>query len=180
MMAMVGGATELLGAIVGSGIVTFLKNGIQDYLPLIAKGAAGQLEIVVFSVLFIIFLQHARSGIVPFVARWLPKAKETLPAEAGSARPPTQTVRDTPLLRVEGAYRRFGGLVAVDNVSFDLAAGEILGLIGPNGAGKSTMFNLLTGALHLDGGRIYFQGARSAGMRRVTLRAPGSRARFST
>jgi branched-chain amino acid transport system permease protein len=54
--------------------------------------------------------------------------------------------------------------VAVDNVSFELAAGEILGLIGPNGAGKSTMFNLLTGALHLNGGRIYFQEHEISGL----------------
>jgi branched-chain amino acid transport system permease protein len=49
-------------------------------------------------------------------------------------------------------------------VSFDLAAGEILGLIGPNGAGKSTMFNLLTGALHLDAGRIHFLDRQISGL----------------
>lgn len=164
MMAMVGGATELIGAIVGAGIFTFLKNGIQDYLPLVAKGAAGQLEIVVFSLLFILFLQHARSGIVPYVGNWLPRTKQPAPAEAQPlARRPKPSSR-TPLLRVDGAYRRFGGLVAVDNVSFDLAAGEILGLIGPNGAGKSTMFNLLTGALHLNGGHIHFQEREISGL----------------
>jgi branched-chain amino acid transport system permease protein len=164
MMAMVGGASELIGGVVGSGIVTFLKNGIQDYLPIIAKGAAGQLEIVVFSLIFIVFLQHARSGVVPFIAGWLPKGKEASPTQAEPlTRRPKPSPR-TPLLRVEGVYRRFGGLVAVDNVSFELAAGEILGLIGPNGAGKSTMFNLLTGALHLNGGRIYFQEREISGL----------------
>jgi branched-chain amino acid transport system permease protein len=173
MMAMVGGASELIGAVVGSGIVTFLKNGIQDYLPLIAKGAAGQLEIVVFSVLFIIFLQHARSGIVPFVARWLPRVKKPLPAPAPALARKLKPNPRTPVLRVEGALRRFGGLVAVENVSFDLAGGEILGLIGPNGAGKSTMFNLLTGALHLDAGRIYFQEREISGLAPHTIARAG-------
>jgi branched-chain amino acid transport system permease protein len=54
--------------------------------------------------------------------------------------------------------RRFGGLVAVNGVSFDLCAGQILGLIGPNGAGKSTLFNLITGALRPDAGRVIFRG----------------------
>jgi branched-chain amino acid transport system permease protein len=164
MMAMVGGATELLGAVVGSGLVTFLKNAIQDVLPWVAKGTAGQLEIVVFSVLFIIFLQYARSGIVPFVERRLPRPQPKWPAHADPLERRRKPTANTPLLRVEGAVRRFGGLVAVDKVSFDLKAGEILGLIGPNGAGKSTMFNLLTGALHLDGGRIHFQNREISGL----------------
>ncbi len=109
MMAMVGGATELLGAVVGSGLVTFLKNAIQDVLPLVAKGAAGQLEIVVFSVLFIIFLQHARSGIVPFVERWLPRPQPKWPAQTDPLDRRPKHTANTPLLRVEGAVRRFGG-----------------------------------------------------------------------
>ena len=52
----------------------------KDYLPVIAKGASGQLEIVVFAVLFIVFLQRARGGIVPYVAEWLPKLKRQLPS----------------------------------------------------------------------------------------------------
>ena len=62
------------------------------------------------------------------------------------------------ILEVEDAVRKFGGLTAVNKVSFELRAGEILGLIGPNGAGKSTMFNLLTGALPANSGRIRFLG----------------------
>jgi branched-chain amino acid transport system permease protein len=68
------------------------------------------------------------------------------------------------LLDVKKAAKRFGGLVAVNNLSFDMRAGEILGLIGPNGAGKSTMFNLITGVLPADGGEIVFQGERIDGL----------------
>jgi branched-chain amino acid transport system ATP-binding protein len=62
------------------------------------------------------------------------------------------------LLSVEGVTRRFGGIVAVDDVSFDVAEGEIVGLIGPNGAGKTTMFNLITRLYRPDAGEIAFDG----------------------
>jgi branched-chain amino acid transport system ATP-binding protein len=73
-------------------------------------------------------------------------------------------VRATPLadrpvlLTVEGLTRRFGGITAVDDVSFELREGEILGLIGPNGAGKTTIFDLISGHLPLDGGRLHLGG----------------------
>ncbi|WP_235891053.1 branched-chain amino acid ABC transporter ATP-binding protein/permease [Pararhizobium mangrovi] len=158
MMAMVGGSGYLLGAVVGAAFITLLKNSVQDYLPLIAPNAAGQLEIVVFSALFILFLQYAREGIVPYVAGWLPEGKPKRPAESEPLPPRDKPATGEPLLSVDKATRRFGGLVAVNEVSFDLRAGEILGLIGPNGAGKSTMFNLLTGAMPVSGGRITFAG----------------------
>jgi ABC-type branched-subunit amino acid transport system ATPase component len=61
-------------------------------------------------------------------------------------------------LRLHGVIKRFGGLVAVGDVSFDVNEGEILFLIGPNGAGKTTLFNLITGFLRPDAGEIFFQG----------------------
>jgi branched-chain amino acid transport system ATP-binding protein len=63
-----------------------------------------------------------------------------------------------PLLRLESASKRFGGLQANRDVSLAIEAGEIVGLIGPNGAGKTTLFNCITGYMHADGGRIVFDG----------------------
>jgi len=158
MMSMVGGAGSLLGGVVGAAVVTLLKNSVQDYLPLIAKGASGQLEIVAFSALFILFLQWARQGIVPFAARFLPKIKRERPEPAAPLPRRAQPAPGELLLKVDGAERRFGGLVAVNNVSFEVRSGEILAVIGPNGAGKSTMFNCLTGALRVNKGEIVFAG----------------------
>lgn len=158
MMAMVGGSGYLMGAVVGAALITLLKNSLQDYLPLIAPQSAAQVEVVVFSGLFILFLQYAREGIVPFAADYLPRLKRgpLLPAAPLPAR--SQPAAGEQLLTVEGVTKRFGGLVAVDEVSFELKTGEILGLIGPNGAGKSTMFNLVTGALPASGGKVTFAG----------------------
>jgi branched-chain amino acid transport system ATP-binding protein len=70
----------------------------------------------------------------------------------------------TALLEVHGLNKRFGGLQAVKDVSFALQAGSITGVLGPNGAGKTTMFNLLTGFLPFDSGRVVFEGKSLAGL----------------
>jgi len=67
------------------------------------------------------------------------------------------------LLEVSGVSKRFGGLLAVSDVSFSLAEGEILGLIGPNGAGKTTLFNIVNGVYGADKGTISFQGRNITG-----------------
>ena len=70
------------------------------------------------------------------------------------------------LLRIERVTRRFGGLTAVDNVSFDIAPGQVSAIIGPNGAGKTTLFNLISGFMPPSDGRIHFDGED------ITARAP--------
>jgi ABC-type branched-subunit amino acid transport system ATPase component len=68
------------------------------------------------------------------------------------------------MLRVEGLTKNFGGLRAVDNVSFDIPKGVICGLIGPNGSGKTTLFNLITGFLTISSGQIYFKDKPIGGL----------------
>lgn len=67
---------------------------------------------------------------------------------------------DAPLLRLENVVQKFGGLIAVNDVSFDIQPGEVKGLIGPNGAGKSTTFDLVTGVRPPTSGEIYFKDSR--------------------
>ena len=74
------------------------------------------------------------------------------------------TAITTEALNAVAVTKRFGGLVAVDNVSFTLAENEVLGLIGPNGSGKTTMMNLISGALHPSSGAIRLYGDDIAGL----------------
>ena len=69
------------------------------------------------------------------------------------------------MLEVRGLTRRFGGLVAVNDLSFELNEGEIVGLIGPNGSGKTTTFSMLSGALRPSAGSITFNGERIDGLK---------------
>ena len=77
-----------------------------------------------------------------------------------------------PLLRLEGAGKRFGALVVIDDLSMALAPGEALGVIGPNGAGKTTLFNLITGGIAPDAGRVFLQE------RDITALSPHERCRI--
>ncbi len=69
-----------------------------------------------------------------------------------------------PLLEVRGLTKRFGGVLANDSVSFEVTAGELIGVIGPNGAGKSTLFELITGFVRPDAGHVAFDGRPLAGL----------------
>jgi branched-chain amino acid transport system permease protein len=155
-MALVGGTGQIAGAVVGSAIVVLLKNVLQDVLPSITRYNA-QMESVLFGILFIVLLQKARGGVVPMIRRLLPRTPPTAPVAAeplpGRAR---VFATDQAVLRIEKATKRFGALVAVNDVSFDVRPGQVLGLIGPNGAGKTTLLNLITGTSKPNSGRVVF------------------------
>ena len=157
-MAVIGGAGYLWGAILGAAVLTVLKDQLQSILPTLI-GSNGNFEIIVFGVLMVVLLQRARNGIWPFIAQYLPQRPAAVAPAGTHTSAPTLPVRAKaapgyPLLVIDRARKQFGGLVAVNDMSFTVHGGEIVGLIGPNGAGKSTMFNLVTGVLPASGGEI--------------------------
>ncbi|VVD59041.1 ABC transporter permease subunit [Pandoraea terrigena] len=159
-MAVVGGVSHVWGAVLGAAILTVLKDYLQNILPMLL-GANGNFETIVFGVLLVLLLQYARDGVWPFLGKIFParrvaKAPEQAEALGHRAKPAVGEV----VLTLDKARKEFGGLVAVNDVSFQVKAGEIVGLIGPNGAGKSTTFNLVTGVLQATRGEISFLGER--------------------
>ena len=162
-MAVLGGASSIWGAVVGATVITLLRDRLEDLVSALI-GVSGAVEVVAFGLVMVLLLQRARIGIVPFLARLLPPPEPlAIPQNAAPLPRRAHPGGDRPILTTEGATKRFGGLVAVNGVSFTLDAGEILGVIGPNGAGKSTLFNLVTGVLPADVGRITFAGVRIEG-----------------
>ncbi|MGG1945436.1 branched-chain amino acid ABC transporter ATP-binding protein/permease [Trinickia sp. NRRL B-1857] len=159
-MAVVGGVAHVWGAILGAVILTVVQDYLQSVLPILL-GQSGNFEVIVFGVLMVALLQYARQGVWPFVARWFPRGPRARTPERAEALPRrAKPAQGEPLLVVDRARKEFGGLVAVNDVSFDVQAGQIVGLIGPNGAGKSTTFNLVTGVLQATRGEIHFRGER--------------------
>jgi branched-chain amino acid transport system permease protein len=125
-------------------------------------------ELIVFGILLILMLQYARDGVWPMLAAGWRRLGGGKVRGGGKAVPPDAPAlprRQRPaagqvVLDVDAIRKTFGGLVAVNDISFQVRAGEIMGLIGPNGAGKSTTFNLITGVLPCTRGGVSFMGER--------------------
>ncbi len=163
MMAVVGGSGHVWGALLGTTLMLVMQDKLQQWLPQLL-GTNGNFEIIVYGAILILLLQYAKDGVWPYLAksaqRWLPASRQ--PSRASAAAPALHR-RERPqtgklLLEVDRARKQFGGLTAVNDMQFQLRAGDIIGLIGPNGAGKSTMFNLITGVLQVTAGSIRFDG----------------------
>jgi ABC-type branched-subunit amino acid transport system ATPase component/ABC-type branched-subunit amino acid transport system permease subunit len=160
-IAVVGGAGYVWGAVLGAGIVVILKEVLQSYLPYIFGGQS-QLETIVFGILLVALLQLAPTGVWPWLMARLPfKPRRKIP-DTSLTLPARERAPSMPavLLHIDKARKQFGGVIAVNDVSFDVKAGEIVALIGPNGAGKSTTFNLITGVLTSTGGAISVLGQK--------------------
>jgi branched-chain amino acid transport system permease protein len=163
-MAVLGGVGSVWGAFTGAALVKVAEDQLQVWLPKLI-GTSGSYEIVVFGVVLVLVLKFAPDGLWPLVERWLPRRR--LPTDAAGAAPLAvrdKPARGEPLLEVQAVRKEFGGLVAVNDISFAVRAGDIVGLIGPNGAGKSTTFNLVTGVLPLTRGEVRFRGERVDGL----------------
>lgn len=164
-MAVLGGAASVWGALAGAGILTVVKIHLAGWMPA-GAGTSGNFEIVVLGLLFLLVLHRAPRGLTPLVAGWLPAGSSARTGPVSPVRPLARRAMPTEatVLEVSGVTKRFGGLVAVNNLSFEARRGEVTGLIGPNGAGKSTMFNLISGALPRDAGEVRYRGERIDGL----------------
>ena len=156
-MAVIGGAGNVWGAVLGATVITLLKQVLQNILPGLL-GRTGNFELVVFGILIVLMLQFARDGLWPWIAHLLPRRQPSPVPDAPPLPTRDHASPEGALLVVDKARKQFGGLVAVNELSFEIRPGEILGLIGPNGAGKSTTFALISGALPLTAGSVVFRG----------------------
>jgi branched-chain amino acid transport system permease protein len=157
LMAVLGGAGRVYGAILGAAGITFLRDQLQNFLPWLI-GNTGNYETIAFGAVLVLILQTASSGVWPILFGPPPPPTPPEPRDGTTTPERTLPAPGTALLQVQDARKVFGGLVAVNDVNFDVQSGRIIGLIGPNGAGKSTTFNLITGVLPLSSGQIQFEG----------------------
>jgi len=163
-MAVVGGAGYVWGAIVGAGVITVLKQWLQNWLPSLL-GATGNFETIVFGLLMVLVLHRAREGLWPILKKLVPvrALRKTIDPDAEPLPRRTLPKAGELILEAKDVTRRFGGLIANNNMSLEVRAGEILALIGPNGAGKSTMFNQISGVDTPTSGAVRFLGKPVAG-----------------
>ena len=166
IVTLFGGVGTLWGPVIGAAILIPVSETLQAELGDILPGIQG----VVFGIAIIAVILLAPEGIFwrvrdrlrrgtpPMVA--LPAA----PVPAPALSPPPRT-SGRAALEVSGLSKAFGGLRAVEEVSFAVEEGAILGIIGPNGAGKTTLFNLLNGFLRPDRGAVTFAGRDLRGLK---------------
>ena len=167
-MAVVGGAGHLWGAVLGAALITLLKEQLQDILPKLL-GSSGNFEIVAFGLLMLLVLQRFADGLWPRLAGWTqrfikrPMVRSSLGAVSGHVSATLLPARPLPpagqvVLQARGVSKRFGGLVANNDITMNVKAGEVHALIGPNGAGKSTFFNMISGVDDPSSGEVLLAG----------------------
>jgi branched-chain amino acid transport system permease protein len=172
-MAVLGGVSYVWGAFLGAAVVKLTEDQLQVILPKLI-GTSGNFETIVFGIVIVGVLKYAPDGLWTFAGRWFP-AKQRV-RDWDSAAPldaRAKPAHGEALLQVDKVRKEFGGLVAVNDVSFSIRAGDIVALIGPNGAGKSTTFNLVTGVLPLTSGQVDFRGQPIGGLPSRTIAALG-------
>ena len=157
VVALFGGVAAVWGPIIGAAILVPLAESLNAELGNYLPGIQG----VVYGAAIIIIMLAAPEGLYWTVRdRWFRRALPPAAPPAAAAPAPLVAAGRSggPLLDVAGLSRSFGGLRAVSEMSFSVAAGEILGIIGPNGAGKTTLFNVLNGVLSADAGSATLAG----------------------
>ena len=183
VVVVLGGPGNMMGTIVAAFLLGSLRPLLQSTLT--AERAIAW-QSVIYGGALVLLVRFRPAGLIPEGTGVLPLvrrlvwqfhgpaagAAEITPALAAKELAITSAASEAsvdeaptaPIVRVEHVSKRFGGLQAVDGVTFDLQAGKITALLGPNGAGKTTIFNLVTGTLRPDSGKVLLRGADITGM----------------
>jgi branched-chain amino acid transport system ATP-binding protein len=170
-MTIVGGMRNFFGPIIGAAVYVFFQDLLSSYT---------KHWMIFFGLMFMAFILFSPNGMMGILqklrSRFGSSTPEPGPLPPVAAVDPVGSPVETPnrrvdpallgaeTFRVEGVTKRFGALAAVDGVSFSVAKGELRSIIGPNGAGKTTLFNVLTGNLPIDGGRVFFKSHEITGL----------------
>ncbi len=177
ILTLFGGVGTLWGPVIGAVVLIPLTEGLRAQLGHILPGIQG----VIYGLTIMLVMLLAPEGLYwkvrdmlakrekrdePGIAGTAGEASEKRPSAAiAAARAPVDNECSDVLLKVSGLSKSFGGLKAVQNVSFEVRRGEILGIIGPNGAGKTTLFNVLNGFQKSSGGSAELEGQPIVGLR---------------
>jgi branched-chain amino acid transport system permease protein len=170
LAALAGGRGTLWGPVLGGFVVSIVTEVANVY------GGGSQSRLLVLGLALVLVVLFLPMGIIPAVSARLARRRASRQVveytdQAGVATARTPIVVSprsapkaeksaAPLLEIKGAKKSFGGLRAVDGVDLTVEAGSITALIGPNGSGKTTLFNLVTGAMPVGAGEIWFDGTR--------------------
>jgi len=151
-MTVIGGRTRIAGAILGAGLVIYLREWFRvlENFYLMAYGAAALAVLILAPYGLIGAAERLRERLLPSSPD---KPPTPAPLQLGKVRE-----RGAPLLTLRDVAKTFGGIRAIDGVSFALEEGEIVGLIGPNGSGKTTLLNTISGLYRPERGAIDFRG----------------------
>jgi branched-chain amino acid transport system permease protein len=170
LSALLGGRGTLWGPVLGGFVVSIGTEVANVY------GGGTDSRLLVLGIALVLVVLFLPRGVLPTVGSYLErrraakrKVEYTDQAGVATARTPIVVTprsapaaekKAAPLLEIRGAKKSFGGLRAVDGVDLTVDAGTITALIGPNGSGKTTLFNLVTGAMPVGSGEIWFDGTR--------------------
>jgi branched-chain amino acid transport system permease protein len=160
---LIGGAASALGGATGiAGLA--LVTGAAGALGALEGVASERFDPMLAALFLLAVLALGGAGIVPAVRRLLeqsraPAERPAVPPARAAATTRAAAADDAAVLRAEGLTKRFGAVVAADDVSLELFTGEVCALVGPNGSGKTTVLRLIAGVFQPDAGRVLLDGA---------------------
>ncbi len=195
LMVVLGGLGTVWGAIFGAVTVQVLDEGLRGLIPVIVPNAKGEVQLIGYGIVLVLIIILLPGGLAEL---WHRVVRRIRPVGAGAGESVTPTAADagrldealaalaradheqpgSSILTITGLTKRYGGVVALNDLTLDVKAGEILALIGPNGAGKTTAFNMITGVLPPSEGSVVLHGTEVAGKQPHVAAALGATRTF--